>query len=256
MNETNVRELLQAMKVAELKRESHERGLTLEKNGKKFTKAQLIEQIVQYDLEHCKTMEEKKEMQTERNHVKGMSLEDLKNFKVEEPEQQEVEFEETEAENKEVKTEKKPYVPARTLEEIVEKYGKEKPDFVYNDILKVGSFVVFVQTVEAKNGNFYDKLRKAKVIAVNRNKKLVKVETAMKSILIVPFEALLCIAEDEKAKIPKDVNDYLYQQRRDNREFKQKHGTRTHNTRWENFRSRNTEESEDDEAWGDGEETF
>lgn len=244
MNETKIRELLQAMKVSELKRESHERGLTLEKNGKKFTKAQLIEQIVQYDLEHCETMEEKKEMQTERNHGKGMSLEDLKGFKVEEPEQQEVEFE-----TEEPKKTKESY--GTTLEQLVEKYSKEKPQFVYDEILKVGAFVVFVQTVEAKNGNYYDKLRKAKVIGVNRNKRLVKVETAMHVVLIVPFETLLCIAENEDARIPKDVNDYLYQQRKENRDFKRQRSRNHHNTRWENFRDRDENKDTDDEAWGD-----
>ena len=243
MNETKIRELLQAMKVSELKRESHERGLTLEKNGKKFTKAQLIEQIVQHDLKDGK-VEEEKEMHTEKNHGKGMSLEDLKSFKVEESEQQEVEFETEELE-------KSKAVYGTTLEQLVEKYSKEKPQFVYDEILKVGAFVVFVQTVEAKNGNYYDKLRKAKVIGVNRNKRLVKVETAMHVVLIVPFEALLCIAENEDARIPKDVNDYLYQQRKENRDFKRQRSKKHYNTRWENFRDRDENKDTDDEAWGD-----
>lgn len=245
MKETKMREKLEAMKVAELKKESHARGLTLEKSGKKFTKAQLIEQIVQYELENGK-VEEEKEMQTEKNHGKGMSLEDLKDFKVEATE--ETETKEQEIPEVETEPKRKPYVPAKTLEEIVEKYGKEKPPFVYDEILKVGAYVVFVHTVEARNGNYYDKLRKAKVVGVNRKKRVVKVETAMGMELLIPFEVLLCIAEDEKAKIPKDVNDYLYNQRRENREYKQKRGYKN-KTRWEYKQEDVVEATEDDEAW-------
>lgn len=251
MNETKIRELLQAMKVAELRKESHERGLTLESKGKKFTKAELIERIVQYDMEHSSEKEvegEEKEMQ-QNTDKKHMTLEDLKDLKIDETNQEE----ETQTEKQPEKKKGRTY--AKTLEEIVEKYSKEKPAFVYDEILKVDSFVVFVQTVEAKNGNFYDKLRKAKVVGVNRKKRIVKVETAMGMELIVPFEALLCIAENEKAKIPTDVNDYLFNQRRENREYKQKHGTGNYKTKWMNKAEEKVQEpvtegaADDDEEW-------
>lgn len=93
---------------------------------------------------------------------------------------------------------------ATTLQEIETKYGHEKQPYVYGNMLKVGSFVVFIHYVEAKDGNVYKKLRTAKVIGVNRNKKLVRVETPMKAIMELTFEELLYIRED----IPESNNEY------------------------------------------------
>lgn len=185
------------MKVAELKQESRKRGMTLEKNGHKFNKSELIERLEERDR---------------------MEEQDIKN------DIEKAINEAGEGQNKEVKEEKKKVYRvynkdtytkfAETLEQIEKKYSVRKQDKIYDNELQVGSFVVFIHYVEAANGNIYKKLRTAKVVGVNRKKELVKVETFLGTQKTLSYDELLYIkAGTREATYPKDISVYLRNQR-------------------------------------------
>lgn len=215
---------LEAMKVAELKKLTKEHGLTLESKGHKFNKTELIDRLVE-------VMEKVGELESEHHTVESAETETkLESETLAQDEDEEAWDEPLTQENKEAakqegietKEENKRPVPgdsdyikfATTLQEIETKYGHEKQPYVYDNMLKVGSFVVFIHYVEAKDGNVYKKLRTAKVIGVNRNKKLVRVETPMKAIMELTFEELLYIREDTpESSYPNDIRKYMKQQR-------------------------------------------
>ena len=194
------------MKVVELKQESRKRGMTLEKNGHKFNKTELIERLEERDR-----MEEQ-DIKNDIEKAINEAGED-ESWNTQKVEQ-----------NKEVKEEKKKVYRvynkdtytkfAETLEQIEKKYSVRKQDKIYDNELQVGSFVVFIHYVEAANGNIYKKLRTAKVIGVNRKKELVKVETLLGTQKTLSYDELLYIkAGTREATYPKDISVYLRNQR-------------------------------------------
>lgn len=212
---------LEAMKVAELKKLTKEHGLTLESKGHKFNKTELIDRLVTLKdvTEETKTEDPVKDFE---NLAKKVSVVSDDEEAWDEPLTQENKeaakqegIETKEEENKRPVPGDSDYIKfATTLQEIETKYGHEKQPYVYDNMLKVGSFVVFIHYVEAKDGNVYKKLRTAKVIGVNRNKKLVRVETPMKAIMELTFEELLYIKEDTpESSYPNDIRKYMKQQR-------------------------------------------
>lgn len=208
---------LEAMKVAELKKLTKEHGFTLESKGHKFNKTELIDRLLNNENE---TEETWTEVKSEKKVETPVQDEDEEAW--DEPLTQENKeaakqegIETKEEENKRPVPGDSEYIKfATTLQEIETKYGHEKQPYVYDNMLKVGSFVVFIHYVEAKDGNVYKKLRTAKVIGVNRNKKLVRVETPMKAIMELTFEELLYIREDTpESSYPNDIRKYMKQQR-------------------------------------------
>lgn len=196
------------MVVSELRAVSKERGLTLEHKGHKFTKPELIERLEQYDKEHETKAEE---VNTD-----------------EEP----WESEETEMAEQDTVVDNQKEQPkfAETLDELVDKYSEEKPVWVYDEVLKPGSFVVFIAHVESKKrpGDIFKKLRTAKVEAVNRKNKLVRVETLLGDKFTLEYEELLYIKADG-GRYPMDIVAYLRNQRTRKgweiiNEYKEKHG--------------------------------
>ena len=212
---------LEAMKVAELKKLTKEHDLTLESKGHKFNKTELIDRLVTLKdiTEETKTEDPVKDFENLANKVSVVSDEEeawdepLTQENKEAAKQEGIETKEEE--NKRPVPGDSDYIKfATTLQEIETKYGHEKQTYVYDNMLKVGSFVVFIHYVEAKDGNVYKKLRTAKVIGVNRNKKLVRVETPMKAIMELTFEELLYIREDTpESSYPNDIRKYMKQQR-------------------------------------------
>lgn len=212
---------LEAMKVAELKKLTKEHGLTLESKGHKFNKTELIDRLVTLKdvTEETKTEDPVKDFESLAKKVSVVSDEEeawdepLTQENKEAAKQEGIETKEEE--NKRPVPGDADYIKfATTLQEIETKYGHEKQPYVYDNMLKVGSFVVFIHYVEAKDGNVYKKLRTAKVIGVNRNKKLVRVETPMKAIMELTFEELLYIREDTpESSYPNDIRKYMKQQR-------------------------------------------
>lgn len=188
------------MKVAELREESRKRGLTLESKGHKFTKAELIERLTKYDLENKDTQEDIDKKISECVEVTEKTKQENKTNKVTKV---------YHAENVENKISF-----AKTLDEIIEKYGHEKQQRVYDENLMVGSLVVFMHYVEAKDGNIYKKLRTAKVVGVNRKQRKVRVKTLLGTELELLFSDLFYIRkDDERSSYPMDIKEFLRNKR-------------------------------------------
>ena len=201
MEENKMKKDYREMVVAELRQISRERGLTLEYKGHKFNKPELIERLEAYDRENNKV--EDKEVQNVNDDNTPWEEQEEVNDTVEV--QQEV-VEESKQESN--------YFFAETLDDIVKKYSGKRPEWVFEQVLAPGSFVVFIDYVESKvqPGNIYKKVRTAKVIGVNRSKKLVRVETLLGDVSERTFDELLYIKSAE-AKYPKDISAYLRKQR-------------------------------------------
>ena len=190
------------MKVAELKEESRKRGMTLERDGHKFNKAELIERLEERDK-----MEEQ-DVTNDINKAIDEAGED-EGWNPPKVEQKKEKKKVYRTYNKDTYTKF-----AETLEQIEKKYSVRKNDSIYENELQVGSFIVFIHYVEAANGNIYKKLRTAKVIGVNRKKELVKVETFLGTQKTLSYDELLYIkAGTREATYPKDISMYLKKQR-------------------------------------------
>ena len=206
----------ETMTVKELREESKKRGLTLESKGKKFTKPELIERLIKWDMEQADIDEDIQKAideagQPDDNETWG-EAECTKEVETC------ADCEEAPCENTpEVKTnrDKDGYIVyAKTLEEIEKKYGNRKKQETYDNELKVGSYIVFVHYVEARNGQIYKKLRTAKVVGINRKKELVRVVTLLGTEKELCFDELLYIKGSAKnCSYPKDITMYLKEQR-------------------------------------------
>lgn len=202
------------MTVKELKEESKKRGLTLESKGHKFTKPELIERLIKWDAEQAdidadiqKAIDEAGQPDDNETWGETDCTKEIESC---------AECEEALCENTpEVKTKEDGYIVyAKTLEEIEQKYGNRKKQEIYDNELKVGSYVVFVHYVEARNGQIYKKLRTAKVVGINRKKELVRIVTLLGTEKELPFDELLYIKGSAKnCSYPKDIAMYLKEQR-------------------------------------------
>lgn len=193
---------LENMKVAELKEESRKRGLTLESKGHKFTKPELIERIKTFDAEMVE-----KDIQSDIDKAIDEAAENIEDVKHEEV--------------KEIKPERK--LP--NIDELEKKYAKRKSQWIYDEKLQVGVTIVFVHYVEAANGNIYKKLRKAKVIGVNRKRELVRVETKLGTQKELAFEDVMFIKEDDE-KYPFDIYVFFREQRAENERAREERAKR------------------------------
>ena len=202
------------MTVKELKEESRKRGLTLESKGHKFTKPELIERLTKWDAEQAdidadiqKAIDEAGQPDDNETWGETDCTKEVESC---------AECEEAPCENTpEVETKEDGYIVyAKTLEEIEQKYGNRKKQEIYDNELKVGSYVVFVHYVEAKNGQIYKKLRTAKVTGINRKKELARVVTLLGTEKELCFDELLYIKGSAKnCSYPKDITMYLKEQR-------------------------------------------
>lgn len=198
------------MTVKELREESRKRGLMLESKGHKFTKQELIERLTKLDAEQADIDEAGQEIlvDPEGDEAWGdAECEKVETF---------VECEHAPCENTpKVETKEDGYIVyAKTLEEIEQKYGNRKKQEIYDNELKVGSYVVFVHYVEARNGQIYKKLRTAKVVGINRKKELVRIVTLLGTEKELSFDELLYIKGSAKnCSYPKDIAMYLKEQR-------------------------------------------
>lgn len=202
----------ETMTVKELREESRKRGLTLESKGHKFTKPELIERLTKWDAEQAdidadikKAIDEEGQPDTGVDADEEEWLADVTECN-----------KHAHCENTpDVKTKEDDYIVyAKTLEEIEQKYGNRKKQEIYDNELKVGSYVVFVHYVEARNGQIYKKLRTAKVVGINRKKELARVVTLLGTEKELCFDELLYIKGSAKnCSYPKDIAMYLKEQR-------------------------------------------
>lgn len=200
--------MFEEMKVAELKQESRNRGLTLESKGHKFTKQELIERLNAYENESIV------EKQPEPSAEDEEAWADTKaETKVKEP----VITEEAKTNTEE--TEKR---EVATLEEIELKYGSRKEQRIYDNVLQVGCMICYVRFIETKHGKLLKKLGTAKVVGVNRKRELVRVQTPVGEEKELTFDELVFIRDINVRTYPKDINSVLYAQRQAVKEYKER----------------------------------
>lgn len=202
------------MTVKELREESKKRGLTLESKGHKFTKPELVERLTKWDAEQAdidadiqKTIDEAGQPDDNETWSETECTKEVETC---------ADCEHAHCENiPKVETKEDGYIVyAKTLEEIEQKYGNRKKQEIYDNELKVGSYVVFVHYVEARNGQIYKKLRTAKVVGINRKKELVRIVTLLGTEKELSFDELLYIKGSAKnCSYPKDIAMYLKEQR-------------------------------------------
>ena len=201
--------MYETMTVKELKALCKERNIPQQENGKKFTKSELIERLQEHDLLN-------EEVKTEI----PVSTEDDEAWDTDvytgEEENSIEQKEEKEVEEKEETAKENINDFAHTLDEIKTKYGKDKPDWVYK-LLRIDSKVIFVETVKAKNGNEYEKLRSGIVVATKKEKEgnVIYVATFYGDVRRINEKELLYILEPgcETYRFPKDIRVFLKKQR-------------------------------------------
>lgn len=187
------------MKVAELKQESRNRGLTLESKGHKFTKQELIDRLNAYENESVEKQP-------------APSNEDDESW---------VETKTEEVKTGTDETEERKFA---TLEEIEMKYGSRKEQRIYDNVLQVGCMICYVRFIETKHGKLLKKLGSAKVVGVNRKKELVRVQTPVGEEKELTFDELVFIRDVNVRTYPKDINSVLYAQRQAVKEYKERTG--------------------------------
>lgn len=185
-----VKSVLENMTVTELRKMTKEVGLPQQKDGKKFTKLELIENLLGHNGEFDELAEE--------------------------PKVAEQKAEVTTEETTEIKEEDIPTLPivfANTLEEIKKKYGVRKEQRIYDEELKVGCFIAYLRDIEINSNKIIQKLSTAKVIAKNTRKELVRLETPIGKIIVLPYNELLYIRSINETRWPKDIHNMLRKQR-------------------------------------------
>lgn len=197
------------MKVAELKQESRNRGLTLESKGHRFTKQELIDRLNAYENETDEAWIETKsktkvEKQPAPSNEDDEAWVETKGFETEILETEERKF--------------------ATLEEIEMKYGSRKEQRIYDNVLQVGCMICYVRFIETKHGKLLKKLGSAKVVGVNRKKELVRVQTPVGEEKELTFDELVFIRDVNVRTYPKDINSVLYAQRQAVKEYKERTG--------------------------------
>lgn len=211
MVSNNIMKDLSGFKVKDLKALSREKGLKLEHKGHKFTKQELIDNLVEFYKNEVKEDNSKEE-------EKADVVEAIEAVAEVVEETQEQDDEEAWEEEKEKKTEEEQEtenkyrgIYATTLKQIAEKYSYEKPQWVYDEVLQIGSTIAFIHYVEAKDQNVYRKLRFAKVVGINRKQRLVKVQTFYGTEVKIGFDELLFIVSknDTANSFPKDIRNYI-----------------------------------------------
>lgn len=204
------------MKVAELKQESRNRGLTLESKGHKFTKHELIDRLNAYEnnvaQEQPNPSNDDNEAWVETYRLVSRKKEADKTAVVEETKEVKTSIDETE--------ERK----IATLEEIEMKYGSRKEQRIYDNVLQVGCMICYVRFIETKQGKLLKKLGTAKVVGVNRRKELVRVQTPVGEEKELTFDELIFIRDVNVRTYPKDINSVLYAQRQVVKEYKERTG--------------------------------
>lgn len=204
----NVTKDLSSLKVKDLKALSREKGLKLEHKGHKFTKQELINNLVEFYKNEEKEGEEEKADVVEAIEA----VAEVVGEKQTQDDEEAWEEEKEKATEEEQETENKYRgIYATTLKQIAEKYSYEKPQWVYDEVLQIGSTIAFIHYVEAKDQNVYRKLRFAKVVGINRKQKLVKVQTFYGTEVKIGFDELLFIVSknDTANSFPKDIRNYI-----------------------------------------------
>lgn len=184
------------MTVTELRAETRQRGLPQQKNGKKFTKAELTERLEQDDLKFGASEEENK-TKTKKEWEKPEIL------ITKEEEKQEVTIE-------------------QVTSEITKLQDKLSGTATKEDI-QIDSFVVFVKYTERKGRSVIKRLLTGKITEIDRKNEIVKVETPVGTCFTMSYASLLfCKRPDDKKRFPDEIVEAFDMQKKERESYKKR----------------------------------
>lgn len=201
------------MTVTELRKETKQRGLPQQENGKKFTKKELIERLEENDREDWGNVKEDNDDTWEPEAVEETKTEVKKEVKKEEKK------------TKKQENKKPKYDLVEKMEELHAYYTECRDEFAFESGLRRGSMVVFRHLFKSKSGEDCVKMRKAKIIYLRDEDAVC--EMAHGDTLRVPYtEMLFSTTPDEKFNLPPDLRLYFTKQYYDNKRHREE---RKHN---------------------------
>lgn len=190
------------MTMKELRAMCKELGLSTCSHGNKLRKDELVERIKEFKkkvetIEAYQTGKENKNSMEEINVAENnteVTWEDEEGWENDAEET----VKECEAESEAVKE-----VDEQTSEETEQKevYYKAKPEKVYEDILKLGTYVAFVDKFQIEQKGkvlSIEKMRSAKVIGINRKLKRVRLESKYGTLFEIGFDDILWVRSDQQ----------------------------------------------------------
>lgn len=188
------------MTMKELRAMCKELGLSTCSHGNKLRKDELVERIKEF----------KKKVETIEAYQTG-NKNDMEETNVTEN-NTEVTWEDEEGwENDAEETVKECEAESEAVKEVGEQkseeteqkevYYKEKPEKVYEDILKLGTYVAFVDKFQIEQKGKVlniEKMRSAKVIGINRKLKRVRLESKYGTLFEIGFDDILWVRSDQQ----------------------------------------------------------
>lgn len=182
------------MTVTELRVETRQRGLPQQKNGKKFTKVELIERLKQDDVKFGVSKEENKEKKEWKKPEIVITNEE---------EKQEVTIE-------------------QVTNEITNLQDKLSGTATKEDI-QIGSFVVFVKYTERKGRSVIKRLLTGKIIEIDRKNEIVKVETPVGTCFTMSYVSLLfCKRPGDRKGFPDEIVEAFDMQKKERENYKKR----------------------------------
>ena len=185
------------MTVTELRAETRQRGLPQQKNGKKFTKIELIDRLKQDDMKFGVSEEENK-IKKEKKEWKKPEIVITK-----EEEKQEVTIE-------------------QVTSEITKLQDKLSGTATKEDI-QIGSFVVFVKYTERKGRSVIKRLLTGKITEIDRKNEIVKVETPVGTCFTMSYASLLfCKRPGDRKGFPDEIVEAFDIQKKERESYKKR----------------------------------
>ena len=182
------------MTVTELRAETRQRGLPQQKNGKKFTKVELIERLKQDDMKFGVSEEENK---TKKEWKKPEIV------ITKEEEKQEVTIE-------------------QVTSEITKLQDKLSGTATKEDI-QISSFVVFVKYTERKGRSVIKRLLTGKITEIDRKNEIVKVETPVGTCFTMSYVSLLfCKRPGDRKEFPDEIVEAFDMQKKERESYKKR----------------------------------
>lgn len=211
------------MSVTELRKLTKERGLKQSEGNHKFTKDELIDNLI--------SAEDDDDWNGQEEAMKeGLGFDVVS-------EERESNNEYTEESTvSQGSFRKGGYIPrqddyikfAHTIDEIKRKYQRRKRAAIYRYALKPGAEVIFLQVVTKDDDrDFFEKVRKAKVINVDRKTETVTIQMYYGEMFDISYNDILFIKADEEDRFPFDLIEFIrksysrtWRQAVENEEFK------------------------------------
>ena len=185
------------MTVTELRAETRQRGLPQQKNGKKFTKIELIDRLKQDDMKFGVSEEENK-IKKEKKEWKKPEIVITK-----EEEKQEVTIEQVTSE--------------------ITKLQDKLSGTARKEDVQIGSFVVFVKYTERKGRSVIKRLLTGKITEIDRKNEIVKVETPVGTCFTMSYASLLfCKRPGDRKGFPDEIVEAFDIQKKERENYKKR----------------------------------